>query len=833
VAIYYVAKNGSDSNNGTSTATPFLTIQKGYSVCNAGDICFVRTGTYSAKVSMNRNGTSGSPITLMAYPDEFPIIDGSGGVIGSNYSETLVDIGGSYNVIDGFEIRNCTPVVQRTGEDNLYLVQAFTSNYNTVRNCHIHHGWGVGVNLLGTGHLIEDCLVHDVAQCSLYMNNGNWPGAVVLGTTFSNNWGVATNCTARRVKSYRNGGEGILIMNASYTTVEDCESRDNFAVNIHCTDSDHSLVRRNIVYHTSDGDAIPWVNGTSMMAARGMCLSNEYGPSAVGGFNNQNPNQGIGNVIVNNIIYGTGKPFSVWSYWATALQNNVVAFNSFVDGRVSGRGADAYIVSMGWPGGGSVSGNVFRNNVIDSTVSGVAVWSGSTTGWTLDHNIWRLTPSGLSLDGASTVANPNLTRTGSVGAGTLDVEFFRPLAGSWCYTHATAVSGVTDDLLQVTRSGTPTVGALEDSAVSDYETTAAPWITDDIGSTPSTGTDEYSPSLTTYRQVGYGADMWGTADAFCFTYREITGDFTFQYRVVSASPAGTYSKAGCDVRVALTAGSRHVSLNQIPGGTIQRLIRSADGGATSAANATTANTYHRVVRSGNTLTTYHSADNLSWTTVATDDITGWGTTLYVGRIACPNDAAASITVLFDNVALSAYEDAIGTMSFGFDLAGVSSPTAIREATGTISFGFDLLGNTASASIIDAIGTISIDFLLNGVADPNIGDVSDTTIFGNYKRALIGTVPQTTYGPVTAGTQSSLLGCAISNRKAAIVKVSVALVNGANTYYRAYNLPIQPNAVLYPFASGLRLDLKPGDKLVVSADQESAVDSVVSYVERPP
>jgi hypothetical protein len=821
VAIYYVAKNGSDSNNGSS-GTPFLTIQKGYSVCNAGDICFVRAGTYNAKVSMNRNGTSGSPITLMAYPDEFPIIDGTGTATGT--SQALVSLGGSYNVIDGFEIRNFQPATALNWDGDLYLVQAFTSSYNTIRNCNIHDGWGCGVHLLGTGHVIEDSIVHDAVQYSVaYPSNTNWPGGVTVGVYASQTHGVASNCTVRRVKSYRNGGEGVMAMNTSYTTIEDCEIYDSFAVNIHCTDSNNCVVQRNKIYATSNGDAL-WG-----LAARGICLSVEWTSP------NANVNGGLNNTIINNIVYNTGEPFSVWSYYATHCQNNVVAYNTFVDGRVSGKGAGPQMLRWGWAGGATVSGNVFRNNVIDSTVNGVASLSGTPgAGWTFDHNIWRLTPSGVTVDGTSTApTNPNLTRSGSVGAGTLDPEFFRPLAGSWCYAHATAVSGVTDDLLQVTRSGTPTVGALEDSAVSDYETTAAPWITDDIGSTPSTGTDEYSPSLTTYRQVGYGADMWGTADAFCFTYREITGDFTFQYRVVSASLAGSYAKAGCDVRVALTAGSRHVSLNQIPGGMIQRLIRSADGGATSAANATTANAYHRVVRSGNTLTTYHSADNLSWTTVATDDITGWGTTLYVGRIACPNDAAASITVLFDNVALSAYEDAIGTMSFGFDLAGVASPTALREATGTISFGFDLLGNTASASIIDAIGTISIDFLLNGVADPNVGDVSDTTIFGNYKRALIGTVPQTTYGPVTAGTQSSLLGCAISNRKAAIVKVSVALVNGANTYYRAYNLPIQPNAVLYPFASGLRLDLNPGDKLVVSADQESAVDSVVSYVERPP
>lgn len=108
---------------------------------------------------------------------------------------------------------------------------------------------------------------------------------------------------------------------------------------------------------------------------------------------------------------------------------------------------------------------------------------------------------------------------------------------------------------------------------------------------------------------------------------------------------------------------------------------------------------------------------------------------------------------------------------------------------------------------------------------------DTTVYGNYKRKAIGTAPQTTFGPVAAGLQSSLLGCSIANISPSIVKVSVALANGDSFYYRAYNMPLQPNAVFYPFASGLRLDLKPGDRLVVSADLESAVDSVVSYVEQ--
>jgi hypothetical protein len=673
--------------------------------------------------------------------------------------------------------------------------------------------------LHGDNNKVEDCEVYDVARYKLYDTTGNaWPAAITIGHSMPGTYGFGSNSAVRRSKAYLSGGEGIMLMNCHTSVAEDNEVWDNRAVQIHLTDCDDSTVQRNLVYGTA-ASTTKWGG-----IGRGINLTNEY--------NNTNPSGSNNNKILNNIVYNVGEALSVWRYFPTSTTNCVVAYNTFVDSRTSGYGSGANMINF-W-GDGTVSGNVFRNNIIDTVVAGASIFGGSPSGWTFDHNIWRLTPSGITIEGTSTVANPNLTRTGSVAAGAVDTDFFRPLSGSWCYGHAVTISGVTGDLLSATRSVTPTVGALEDNTgSSDYAPTAAPWVTDDVGSVPTSGTDEYSPSLLTYRQVGYGADVWSTADAFCFTYREITGDFTFQYRVASATGGGVYSKAGSDVRVALTAGSRHITINQIQSGLIQRLIRTADGGLTSYTNGSTGNKWQRVVRSGDMITTSHSADGSTWTTLAVDDITGWGTTLYVGRMACANDASASVTVLYDNVALSAYEDAIGTISFGFDLAGVASPTAIREAAGTISFGFDLLGNTASAAIIDAVGTISIDFLLNGVADPNIGDISDTTIFGNYKRALIGTVPQTTYGPVTAGTQSSLLGCAISNRKAAIVKVSVALVNGANTYYRAYNLPIQPNAVLYPFASGLRLDLKPGDKLVVSADQESAVDSVVSYVERPP
>ena len=74
---YYVSKSGSDSNAGTSTNLSFLTIQKSASAMNAGDTCYVLSGTYRETVTPARSGTSGSPTTFAAYPGATPIVSGA------------------------------------------------------------------------------------------------------------------------------------------------------------------------------------------------------------------------------------------------------------------------------------------------------------------------------------------------------------------------------------------------------------------------------------------------------------------------------------------------------------------------------------------------------------------------------------------------------------------------------------------------------------------------------------------------------------------------------------------------------------------------------------
>ena len=80
MATYYVATYGSNSNNGTSPATPWLSISFAVGVASgtnpglsAGDTVWVAPGTYRESLSaalqyQGGNGTSGNPITIKGDP---------------------------------------------------------------------------------------------------------------------------------------------------------------------------------------------------------------------------------------------------------------------------------------------------------------------------------------------------------------------------------------------------------------------------------------------------------------------------------------------------------------------------------------------------------------------------------------------------------------------------------------------------------------------------------------------------------------------------------------------------------------------------------------------
>lgn len=99
---FYVSEKGADQNDGT-LEHPFKTIAKGLSAASAGDTIYVRAGVYREALILPKSGDPNQgPITLSAYPDEQPIIDGTDLQVSS-----LIEIDSKHDwVITGFEIRN-------------------------------------------------------------------------------------------------------------------------------------------------------------------------------------------------------------------------------------------------------------------------------------------------------------------------------------------------------------------------------------------------------------------------------------------------------------------------------------------------------------------------------------------------------------------------------------------------------------------------------------------------------------------------------------------------------------------------------------------------------
>ena len=76
---YFVSKSyGNNNNDGKSISSPFKTIAKAASVMSAGDVCYIREGTYHETITMNgKNGSEGSPIVFTRYNNERVVLDGT------------------------------------------------------------------------------------------------------------------------------------------------------------------------------------------------------------------------------------------------------------------------------------------------------------------------------------------------------------------------------------------------------------------------------------------------------------------------------------------------------------------------------------------------------------------------------------------------------------------------------------------------------------------------------------------------------------------------------------------------------------------------------------
>jgi hypothetical protein len=203
--VYYIAPSGSNSTGNGSKSTPWRTMAAFFSVASAGDILFVREGTYTGSDIGNHScyatGTANAPILISGYPgDSIPVYDGnsSGDVYAIWFRDTA-----AYITVQDIKFTNWE------GGDSAVLTSSGTSpnfpHHLTWQRLTLHkksmspisgtHGayWGNGVN----NSVVQDCFIdgnsmegagvhayhnpspHDnIAQRNIILN---WSGSLVTG----------------------------------------------------------------------------------------------------------------------------------------------------------------------------------------------------------------------------------------------------------------------------------------------------------------------------------------------------------------------------------------------------------------------------------------------------------------------------------------------------------------------------------------------------------------------------------------------------------------------------------------------------------------------------
>jgi len=149
---FYVATNGNDNNTGTITS-PFKNWQKLSSVMVAGDIAYIRGGTYiTPYTALNvyihclwsgMNGTALNPIIIQNYPGESPVFDFSSlGNSNRDYAQALYIENCSYLTVKGLRITGMKQILDGSG---ICIGNSImSSNFITLERMEIDHMGGTG-----------------------------------------------------------------------------------------------------------------------------------------------------------------------------------------------------------------------------------------------------------------------------------------------------------------------------------------------------------------------------------------------------------------------------------------------------------------------------------------------------------------------------------------------------------------------------------------------------------------------------------------------------------------------------------------------------------------
>ena len=298
--------------------------------------------------------------------------------------------------------------------------------------------------------------------------------------------------------------------------------------------------------------------------------------------------------------------------------------------------------------------------------------------------------SGARFTAPATVA---VTATASDSDGTIaQVRFFAgstligtatsaPYSVTWSSVPAgtyslTAVA--TDNASAATTSGSVTITV---DPAPPASTLPEGWSHGDIGSTGAAG--DASAAGGTFTVKGAGADVWGTADAFQYAYRTLTGDGSIVARVATIENVHAWTKAGVMIRNSTSPSAAQgfmvVAASALKGVPFQR--RTSDGGSSvsTAGSQSTAPRWVKLVRAGNVITGYESANGVTWTMVGSDTFV-MGPTVLIGLAVSSHVTGVNATATFDNVTVTTTATPPPALPAGWSHADVGSTGAVGDAS---------------------------------------------------------------------------------------------------------------------------------------------------------
>jgi hypothetical protein len=371
-ATYYIATNGSDSNNGTSTATPFATVAKGLSMAGANRQILFRRGDTWTGVAPQTISAAGPGIIGSYGTGEKPIWVSTASNNSNNPTMALTLAGSDWRAMD-IEIRGTAWTALQVGGD-----------YSTYIRCFVNGGSGIFAGAGSGGEWGVCYYENEISGCSTYGaycpgrqmsvlgNNAHdivashiWRVPQMHKGVISHNrfWNAGPTRQAIKLHSDTAGGGG---WDTRYVTISDNLWRsDLWSVSIGSQDAAADERPHQIVVERNRGYAAPGCTASLLMHSSDM-------------------------IARNNVFDMTGCGNGCTAIWAVHMgtvvpvENNIRIYNNTV---YRGGAADDFagVAVSSWPVNSTASGptnvKVQNNLVAAATAAGkyVVALDGITT----------------------------------------------------------------------------------------------------------------------------------------------------------------------------------------------------------------------------------------------------------------------------------------------------------------------------------------------------------------------------------------------------------------------------------------------------------------------